>query len=291
MDLSVALGGGGARGLSHIGVLRVLDREGFRIRAIAGTSMGGVIAASYAAGYNSDEIEQRVSRTAFSNLLRARPDGPALIGLSRVAESLRDNLGERTFDDLRIPLALTAVDLTTGREIVLTEGKLVDAVMATIAIPGVFPPQIMGEHRLVDGGMMDPVPVQPARSLFPGPVVAVVLSPPPELWGERRSPSPLRGMVPLMGMVSRLRPGQALAVFMEALELSARSMTELRLELDQPEVIIRPAVAHVGVFDSGPGPELIGLGVAAAEAALPQMRSLYLPSRRLRRRFRSLLRA
>jgi NTE family protein len=253
--------------------------------------MGGVIAASYAAGYDAEEIEQRVSRLAFSTLLRARPDGPALIGLSRVAESLRDNLGDRTFDDLRIPLALTAVDLASGKEIVLTEGKLVDAVMATIAIPGIFPPQIVGEHRLVDGGMMDPVPVRPARDLFRGPIVAVVLSPPPDQWGEKRSPSPLRSMIPLIGMVSRLRPGQALAVFMEALELSARSMTELRLELDRPDVIVRPAVSHVGLFDSGPGPELIGLGEAAAEAALGEMRALFTPTRRLRRRFRSLLKA
>ena len=291
MDLGVALGGGGARGLSHIGVLRVLDREGFRIRAVAGTSMGGVIAAMYAAGFDADEIEGRVSHTAFNNLLRARPDGPSLIGLSRVAESLRENLGARTFDDLRIPLALTAVDLTSGKEIVLTKGKVVEAVMATIAIPGIFPPQLLGEHRLVDGGTMDPVPVRAARELFPGPIVAVVLSPPPELWGEKRSPSPLRRMIPLMGMVNRLRPGQALAVFMEALELSARSMTELRLEIDRPEVIIRPAVSHVGLFESESATELIRLGEAAAEAALPEVRAHFTPSRRLTRRVRSWLRS
>jgi NTE family protein len=266
-----------------------LEREGFRIQAIAGTSMGGVIAASYAAGYAPDEIRERITRTALSDLLRARPEGPALVGIGRVAEALRENLGDRTFADLRVRLALTAVDLTTGKEIVLTEGKVLDAVMATIAIPGIFPPQLMGEHRLVDGGMMDPVPVRATRDLFRGPVAAVVLSPPPEQWGEKRSPSPLQGMIPLMGVVSRLRPGQALAIFMQALELSARSMTELRLELDQPEVVIRPAVSHVGLFDSGPASELIGLGAAAAEAALPELRALYTPARRVQRRIRSWL--
>jgi len=289
MDLGVALGGGGARGLSHIGVLRVLEREGFRIRAIAGTSMGGVIAASYAAGFSPDEIEQRISRTAMSDLLRARPDGPSLIGLGRVERFLRENLGDRTFADLRLPLALTAVDLTAGKEIVLTEGRVVEAVMATIAIPGIFPPQLIGEGRLVDGGMMDPVPVMPARWLFPGPIAAVVLSPPPDLWAEKRSPSPLRLMIPLMGMVTRLRPAQALGVFMQAMELSARSMTELRLQIDRPEVVIRPDVSQVGLFDDTPPSQVAALGEAAAEQALPELRALFSPSRRLRRRVRSLL--
>jgi NTE family protein len=284
MEIGVALGGGGARGLTHIGVLRVLEREGFRLRAIAGTSMGGVIAAAYAAGFTPDEIEKRISRTAMSELLRSRPDGPSLIGLGRVQQFLREELSSRTFADLRIPLAVTAVDLTAGKEIVLTDGPLVEAVMATIAIPGIFPPQIMGEHRLVDGGMMDPVPVRAARALFRGPIVAVVLSPPPDLWAERRSPSPLRLKIPLMDMVTRLRPGQALNVFIQALELSGRTMTELRLEVDRPDLVIRPECSHVGLFDDTPPADAAALGEQAAEAALPELRALFSPARRLQRR-------
>jgi NTE family protein len=286
MEIGVALGGGGARGLSHIGVLRVLEREGFRIRAVAGTSMGGVIAAAYAAGFSPDEIQQRISRTPMSNLLRSRPDGPSLIGLGRVEQFLREELGARTFSDTRVPLALTAVDITAGREIVLKEGPLVEAVMATIAIPGIFPPQIMGDHRLVDGGMMDPVPVRPARELFRGPIVAVVLSPPPELWAEQRSPSPLR-LIPLMQMVTRLRPGQALSVFTQALELSARSMTELRLQVDEPDFVIRPIVSDVGLFDDAAPSDVALIGAQAAEAAIPELRTLFTPARRLQRRLRT----
>jgi NTE family protein len=289
MDLGVALGGGGARGLSHIGVLRVLEREGFRIRAIAGTSMGGVIAAAYAAGHSPDVIVERISRMAMSSLLRSRPEGPSLIGLGRVEQFLREELGSRTFADLRMPLALTAVDITAGKELVLTEGPLVEAVMATIAIPGIFPPQLVGESRLVDGGMMDPVPVMPARRLFRGPIVAVVLSPPPDLWAERRSPSPLRVIRPLLDVVNRLRPGQALNVFMQALELSARSMTELRLQIDHPEIVIRPEVSHVGLFDDAQPSQVAALGQEAAEKALPELRALFTPSRRLRRQVRSWL--
>jgi NTE family protein len=288
MDISVALGGGGARGLAHIGVLQVLEREGFIIRAIAGTSMGGVIAAMYAAGYSPDEMVDTASETPPMGLLRARPDGAGLIGLGRVAEFMKKGIGDRTFADMRIPLALTATDLEMGREVVITQGNVVDGILATIALPGIFSPKIQGDTRLVDGGMVDPVPVRPARELFPAaPVVAVALSPKPEEWGTKRSPSPL-GTLPVLDMFSRLRPGQALNVFLRALEISARSMTELHLQVDKPDVVIRPAVSHIGLLQQAPVSEAADLGAKATEEALPELRALFTPSRRLARQVRGL---
>src|SRR5512143_3205463 len=123
MDISVALGGGGARGNSHVGVLRRLEREGYRIRAVAGTSFGGIVAALYAAGFTPDEIEEifcRVDQAALYG--RAPGDGPSLLGLAGVTHWLNETLGERTFADLKIPCALTAVDLNSGQEVVLSEG-------------------------------------------------------------------------------------------------------------------------------------------------------------------------
>jgi NTE family protein len=288
MDISVALGGGGARGLAHIGVLQVLEREGFRVRAIAGTSMGGVVAALYAAGYAAGDLLSKATELPPMGLLRARPEGAGLIGLKRVAEALRRLLGERTFSDLRLPLALTATDLETGQEIIFTQGDVVDAVLATIALPGIFPPQIQGDHRLVDGGMVDPVPVQPARGLYAAPIVAVALSPKPAEWGEKRSPSPL-GALPILDMFSRLRPGQALEIFLRALEISARLMTEMHLELDKPDVVIRPEVARFGLFDQAPASTLADVGAQATEQALPELRALFTPGQRLARGLRRLL--
>ncbi|MEW6568963.1 MAG: patatin-like phospholipase family protein [Chloroflexota bacterium] len=288
MDICVALGGGGARGLAHIGVLRVLEREGFQIRAIAGTSMGGVIAALYAAGYTPDDMLQRWATTSLPLLLRARPEGSGLIGLRRVAEALRTYLDRKAFSDLRVPLAVTATNLETGREVVITQGDVVEAVLATIALPGIFPPAIQGEHRLVDGGMVDPVPVEPARRLYPAPVVAVALSPSPEQWAEAKSPSPL-SLLPLFDVFARLRPGQALSVFLRALEISARAMTELHLQLSRPDVTIRPAVWHIGLFDGAAVTEAAGIGERAAEAALPKLHALFAPRRRLARSLRRAL--
>jgi NTE family protein len=281
MDVTVALGGGGARGFAHIGVLRVLEREGFRIRAIAGTSMGGVIAAVYAAGYSPDEIEKHSAAASLPDLIRSRPVGPGLIGVRKIEAFLRKHLDDRDFDDMRIPLALTAVNLADGAAIVLRQGRVIEAVMATTALPGIFPPYVLGEHRLLDGGVIDPVPVAAVRTLHAAPVVAVALSPAPENWAETRSPASLG--LPLLGLVSRLRPAEVLTIALRAVEITARSMTELRLQIDRPDVVIRPSVSHVGLLEGVRVAEVAALGQAAAEAALPQLRDLFTPRRRLER--------
>lgn len=288
MDITVALGGGGVRGLAHIGVLSVLEREGFRIRAIAGTSMGGIIAASYAAGRSLAEIQAMAETTSTRDLLHVRPGGAGMIGMDHVAEMLEALLGRRRFRDMRIPLALTAADLNTGQEVVLTEGAVADAVLATIALPGVFPPKLIGKYRLIDGGTLDPVPVRPARNLFDGPVVAVALSPEPARWGMTKSPS-LLGNMPALQVLSRLRPGQALQVFLESTEIVLRTYTELRLQLDKPEIIVRPEVWHVGMLQETSAAAMVERGIEAMEAQLPELRQLFTPGRRIRRRLRTLL--
>jgi predicted acylesterase/phospholipase RssA len=159
-------------------------------------------------------------------LFHFRPSPGALLGVDRIHEVLTEALGSKTFADVRCPLALTAVDLETGTEVVLTSGELVEAVLATIALPGIFPPQWSGGSRLVDGGVVDPVPVQPVRALHRAPVVAVALSARPGS-PPATAASPLT-YVPGSGMFSRLRIGQALQVFGRSLEISSRLFTDLR---------------------------------------------------------------
>src|SRR5512147_2913722 len=188
MDITLALGGGGAKGNAHIGALRRLEKEGFHIRAIAGTSYGGLVAAFYALGYSPDQIEEifaAADQTQFYG--HAPEDGPSLVGVAGVTRLLEQEVGNRTFADLKIPCALTAVDLKSGQEVLLTKGRLVDAMLATIALPGIFPARHIDGLELVDGGTLDPVPVAPARMLAPRlPVVAVVLTLPmgipPQRW-------------------------------------------------------------------------------------------------------------
>ena len=157
MNISVALGGGGARGYAHIGVLRRLETEGFHIRAVTGASAGGIVAVAYAAGFSPDEMETIFVKLDQTKLFaRSSNEGPSLLGLSGAARFFEELFGDRTFSDLRIPCAVVAVDLKECQEVILNKGRVVDAILATIAVPGVFPPRQYGDSQLVDGAVLDP---------------------------------------------------------------------------------------------------------------------------------------
>lgn len=272
-SIALALGGGGSKGNAHLGVLRALERENIRVDSLAGSSMGGLIAALYAAGYTSAELEDRFASLERQALFRRGRDvRNALMGLNGVEKMLNEALGESTFEDLPIPLGLTAVDLITGQEIVLSSGRVVDAVLATIAIPGVFPTRLMNGYELVDGALSNPVPVEIARSLAPKvPVVASVLGRAPE--PDREIPvTKALGPMPLLDRVSNHRLAQAWNVFTRSIGISGRLLAELRMAVEKPDVIIRPDVDHIGVMDDVDVHELVQLGEDAATAALPEIR-------------------
>jgi NTE family protein len=274
MDISLALGGGGAKGNSHIGVIRRLANEGYRIRAIAGTSFGGLVAVLYAAGYSADEIEEIFSSVDQSRLYGREPqDGPALLGLAGVRKWLRDVVGDKTFEDLKIPCAVTAVDIHTSNEVILASGFLKDAILATIALPGIFPPHKINEWVLMDGGVLDPVPVSVARMLAPDlPVVAVVLT--DSLQAPVRAYHlPMPSILPrsIMDRISRMNFAQAFDIFMRAVDLSGRSVAYYRLQVDTPEVIVRPEVQHLSLLDKVDVREVARLGEVAVEKVLPEL--------------------
>jgi len=285
VEIALALGGGGMRGLAHIGILKVLEREGIRVAAVAGTSIGGIIGAAYAAGYGPDRLANLASTASIREMLKARPEGPALMGIDRVEEWLHGILGQRTFADLRMPFAVTAADLNSGQEVVIREGPVAQAVLATIALPGIFPPQLMGDHRLIDGGALDPVPVRPVRALSSAPVVAAVLSPAREAWREAHSPG-LARMLPAAQVLFRLRPGQAIQVFSDYMELTSRTYVETRLEIDRPEIIVRPEVWRVGLFDEPSVADMVGIGERAMEQQLGALRAQFSLPKRLSRMVR-----
>jgi len=287
MDIAMALGGGGVRGFAHVGVLRRLEREGFRIRAVAGTSAGGIVAAAYAAGYTPDEIEAIFSKIDQTKLFaRGAGEGPGLLGFSNAARVLEEFLGERTFADLKIPCAMAAVDINTATEVVLTEGRVVDAILATAAIPGVFPPKEMGDFRLVDGAVLDPVPVSLARLLAPRlPVAAVVLSMRTDQPGRPPASFPLPVKVPerIVERLTHTRVAQAFTIFMESIDVGSRMLTELRLEVDEPDVVIRPDVGGIGMLDRVDVHQIVRLGEEATDALMPDLLRMVSWASRLRR--------
>jgi NTE family protein len=279
MDITLALGGGGAKGNAHIGVIRRLEKEGFRIRAVAGTSFGGLVAVFYALGYSVDEIEEIFASRDQTQLYGHAPnDGPSLVGVAGVVRFLKETIGDRTFDDLKLPCVVTAVDLKSGNEVIISNGRLMDAILATMALPGIFPPRLVDGLELVDGGTLDPVPVAPARKLAPRlPVVAVVLNIPmgipPQPWNL-----PLRnywaGLI-LSYVLSKMRYDSVWDVFSRSLDITTRAVTQYRLEVDRPEVIIRPQVLHIDTLDVVDVHEVAQKGEEAVEAVLPQLRNLF----------------
>lgn len=270
-EIVLALGGGGAKGHAHIGVIRVLERAGFKIRAMAGTSAGGLWGSFYAAGYDPDQIQAAMHSADRESLYTRHPDdGPAIMGLAGVEQLIKGVLGGKTFNDLRLPFAVTAVDINTAEEIVLQEGPVLEAVLATIAVPGIFPPRWLDGRLLIDGGILDPVPVAPARRLAPDlPVVAVVLSPPVDEWINPRPPRLLDSLPFLATYLARLRIAKALNIFVRSVDIGGAMLTDLRLRVDRPEVIIRPEVPHIGLLDDVDIDEVVRLGERAGERALP----------------------
>lgn len=290
-DISVALGGGGVKGIAHIGVLNRLIKEGFNIRAIAGTSAGGIIGSAFAAGYSPEEIEKIISNIDQSKLfLRDIKDGPSLLGLKGLAQALMDTIGDVTFERLSIPFACTAVDINTDQEVILSKGSVIEAIMATVAIPGIFPPVEIGDKTLVDGGVLDPVPVAVARWLAPAlPVIAVVLSPVPEGWAHLPDiaiPKTSGVAAAFIDQFSKLKIAQAIRIFTRSMDITSRSMTELRLEVDNPEIVIRPDVGKFGLLDFANPRELIELGEAAADSAIPEIKQSLSWPNQISRRFR-----
>jgi NTE family protein len=240
----------------------------------------------YAAGYNPDEIENIFSKVDQTRLYgRSSNERPSLLGLAGVRKFLDDVLPDHTFAELKIPCAVTAVDLNCGCEVVLDEGPVKDALLATIAVPGIFPSYPLHEWELVDGGVLNPVPVSVARALAPSlPVVAVTLLAP---MGEpaRSIDMPVPEVIPrpIIDRLAHIRFAQAFDVFLRSVDVGNRAVAEYRLVVDKPDIVIRPDVADIGLLDQVDVREVARFGDEAVEVALPQLRQLSSWTTRLRR--------
>ena len=178
--VGLALGGGYSRGLAHIGVLEVLEREGVPIDLIAGTSMGALVGALYAREQDAGLIKKQASGLDWlgvASLVDLALPKSGFIGGKRVTNLLRRFIGDSRFDDLNIPLSCVAADIITGDEVVLSTGSVLDAVRASISIPIIFTVVKNNGRFLVDGGLVDPVPVRVARQMGADFIIAVDVTP------------------------------------------------------------------------------------------------------------------
>jgi NTE family protein len=174
--VSLALGGGAAKGLAHVGVLRGLEEDGIEVGAIAGTSMGSIVGALYARGMSGLEMEAFFASVDWARLGKIMLRSP---GGGAFRDLLRETVGAASIEDMALPFASVCCNLETGEEVVIRRGSLADAVLASSSIPGILQPFVIDGQTLVDGAMVTPVPVETAAELDSAPVLAVnVLRPP-----------------------------------------------------------------------------------------------------------------
>lgn len=177
--IGIALGSGGARGLAHIGVLKVLEENKIPIDYIAGVSIGSIAGAYYSLNKEINSLEKKVAQLTKKDLLKlidlASPK-KSLISGNKIKNFIKTLIKNKSFSDTKTPLKIIASDLCSGKEIIINKGKLADAIMASISIPGIFPPIEMNDKLLVDGGVVNPTPINVVKKMGAEVIIGVDLT-------------------------------------------------------------------------------------------------------------------
>lgn len=247
--IGLALGGGFARGIAHIGVLKVLEEEGIPVRLIAGTSVGALIGASYCSGLSIAELREVARNTRFTSLARWTLSRYGFASNDRMITFLTRILKAKTFEEMRIPLGVAATDFNTGEGVVFHSGEIIDPVRASCAYPGMFLPVNIRGRYLVDGMLSHPVPTHPLREMGADRVLAVHLK---GMWSGGGAPKHLFAVI-----------GQSFAIAQDAMGSIWRSAADL---------VVEPDVAGFEYDDFKRSDELIRVGEQAMRKALPEVR-------------------
>ncbi len=268
MRLGIALGGGAGLGWAHIGVARVLEEHGIQVDIVTGTSIGAIIGAGIA-GDILDEMEDVARAISLKDMLAMGEFGfnkGSLIGAGKIERKLREHFGTLRIEELQKPFAAIAADLYTGNIITITEGDVVTALRASSAVPGVLPPVQSERLFLVDGGIVDPIPVDAARALGADRIIAV------DLQGDYAGRAKRMGFDPLKNKAN----GAVIRTARSSWALALQALGQAKMEVSKPDVIIRPQIGHIDMANFTKASELIGFGIQAAIQALPEIEAALL---------------
>jgi NTE family protein len=289
--IGLALGGGAARGFAHIGIVRTLIAHGIVPNVVVGTSIGAVVGGAYAAGHldKLEEWARGLQPRSVLGYLDIRLNGSGLIGGDKLAAQLEAAMGQTLIEDLPLKFASVATEVRTGHEIWLTHGRMVDALRASYALPGIFSPVLAGDRWLVDGALVNPVPVSAARALGAEIVIAANLS--SDIFthsttiyshgasaaAKAAADAPARRGFGKFFSAERAvkreffggggRPGIS-SIMVDAFNIMQDRITRARLAGDPPDLLISPRVGQIGWFDFHRADDLIAHGARAAERAI-----------------------
>ncbi len=298
--LGISLGSGAARGLAHIGVLKVLEEAAIPVKIVTGTSMGAFIGALFAAGVPVSQMEKAALEVDWRSLTRLLDPILPTSGLTdgrKLMAFMADLLPARDFKDLNIPLGVTATDIHTGEAVIIRQGDLLEALRASLAFPGIFAPVRFGKRFLVDGGLCNPIPTDVARLMGASKVIGVCTIPTVvKRTPETFLPTRVNGRRPLSSWRDFTNPRRLEQAFRAALgqdsaeieqvdaadtrapnifKVCAQSVAimenvinELRLKQTPEDLIIRPDLADVTLLEFHRAAEIIAAGETAARLAL-----------------------
>jgi len=247
--IGVALGGGAAKGFAHIGVIKMLEANGFEPAVVAGTSAGSVVGALYASGMDAFQMQEKAVALDQTSIRDVRLFSGGLVQGQKLQDYVNQQLGNRPIERLQKPFAAVATRLEDGERTVFVRGNAGQAVRASSSIPGVFEPVAIGQYHYVDGGVVSPVPVDAARQLGAEFVIAVDIS----------------------SKASGKNPGDLLGTVNQSISIMGQRLGEA--ELKRADIVIRPKVSDIGAADFNQRNAAILEGERAAMAAMPQIRA------------------
>ena len=292
-QIGLALGGGVSRGFAHIGVLRALEKNGIVPDIVVGTSIGAVVGAAYLAG-KLDVMEdwaRSLNRFRILSYLDFRVNSGGLINGKRLVDTLEKHLGGMMIEDLGRSFVAVATDLATGHEVWLRQGPLVERLRASFSLPGIFPPMLCDHRWLIDGALVNPVPVSAALAMGAQMTIAVNLN--ADIIGAARKPGAQIQTVagfdlldedhetarkaqrtPFLRRFFHREPDHPsmFGVMFSSLNILQDRIARSRLAGEPPDVAIDPRIGHIGLAEFDRADDLIAAGAAAVEAKLDQIR-------------------
>jgi NTE family protein len=294
--IGLALGSGVARGWAHLGVLRALERYGFQPDVVAGTSIGAMVGGTYLAGYGQalEDWARHLSKVRIISYLDFRVRAGGMIGGRQLVQAMEEHMGDLTIEDLDTPFAAVATDLVTGHEVWLRKGDLIRAMRTSFSLPGVFEPVRIEGRWLVDGALVNPVPVSVCQAMGAQMVIAVNVN--SDLLGKERRGDLEVPSIAGFDLLQELESGKTAApgsklgaltrrvfrreashpslfgVMISSLSIVQDRITRSRLAGEPPDVHIAPRLGHIGLFEFDRAEEVIAEGEAAVERALPDLR-------------------
>ncbi len=242
--IGLALGGGAVLGAAHIGVLKAIEEFEIEIACIAGTSIGAFAAAFYAFGKKSDEIERLTKKLDWLDISRLSLSQFGLLSNEKLGNIIKDALGDVKFEEAEIPLAMVAVDIGKGEKVILKEGKVAESVMSSTCIPGVFIPVEIDNRLLVDGGVMENVPITPLEEMNADQIIGVDLN----------------------AKHKFKKPENIIDVLVNTFDITLLNATKIQTE--EADVLIAPDLSSFNLVDTDQIDDLIKIGYAEAKEVL-----------------------